>query len=327
LDVAVFGFRMPYNFYNTRANTRNFYYGNDMSGDPVVDIYNDKFVMTSDWSYGDRRQPGMEDVNMPKPLLHKFTGIGLLDGNESLWGMYDNSIILNIEWLKRCAADDAKRQQGGGGGGGAIMYSYGSGYSSSSSSGGTQYNSALVKVHDRRDVETVMKKINDMGLGAGSPLETLKYLEKTTNQLQLLFGGIAAISLLVAAIGIANTMVMSVYERTKEIAVMKVLGCRLGNIGMLFLFEAGLIGFFGGVVGIGFSELASYLLNTYGGDLLDAFGGRGWNMGQEMPPLSIIPMWLIGLGLIFSTVIGLISGFLPARRAMRLSVLQAIHNE
>ena len=333
MDVVVFGFRMPYNFYNTRSNLRNQYWGgNDMSGDPIVDVFNDKFVMTSDWSYGERKQAGMDNSQNPKPKLHKFTGVGLLDGNENVWSEYDNSIIVNIAWLKRCMDDDAKRQGGGGGGGGiAYASSYGGAvYSSGSPSGRsneTRYQNALVKVYDRKDVEAVMKKINEFGLGAYSPLETLKYLENTTNQIQQLLGGIAAVSLLVAAIGIANTMVMSVYERTKEIAVMKVLGCRLGNIGMLFLFEAGLIGFFGGLVGIGFSELAAYLLNNYGGDLLNSFGGRSWNMGQEMPPISIIPMWLIGLGMVFSTVIGVISGFLPARRAMRLSVLKAIHNE
>jgi ABC-type antimicrobial peptide transport system permease subunit len=329
-NVAVFGYRMPYNFYNTRSNSREAYWGgNDMSGDPIVNIYDDTFVMTSDWSYGDKKQPGMSDSGTgPKPKLYRFTGVGLLDGNETVWSEYDNSIIVNIAWLNKIVAEDEKRQNSGMSGGMAVMSSYGGRAVSVSSGGstGTQYYNALVKVYDRRDVEAVMKKINDFGLGANSPLEMLQYMEDTTNQIQQLLGWIAAVSLLVAAIGIANTMVMSVYERTREIAVMKVLGCRLGNIGALFLFEAGLIGFIGGIVGIGFSEFAAFILNNYGGDLLSSFGGRGWNVGQDMPPVSIIPMWLIGLGLVFSTIIGVISGFLPARRAMRLSVLQAIHN-
>jgi len=327
-NVAVFGFRVPYNFYNTRSNTRDYGWGwNDMSGDPLVDIFRDSFVMTSDWSYGDRKQPGTENEGSgQKPKLHKFSGVGMLDGNENLWSEYDYSIIVNIDWLKKCVAEDAKRQNNSGGGGMAVYSSRGMSRTAPGASSESQYNTALVKVHDRRDVETVMKKINELGLGANSPLEMLKYMEETTNQIQRLLGIIAAVSLLVAAIGIANTMVMSVYERTREIAVMKVLGCRLGNIGMLFLFEAGLIGFIGGVIGIGFSEFAAFLLNNYGGDLLNSFGGRGWNVGQDMPPVSIIPVWLVGLGLVFATIIGLISGFLPARRAMRLSVLQAIHN-
>jgi ABC-type antimicrobial peptide transport system permease subunit len=171
-----------------------------------------------------------------------------------------------------------------------------------------------------------MKKINDLGLGAYSPLEMLKFMEETTNQIQTMFGVIAAVALLIAAIGIANTMVMSVYERTKEIAVMKVLGCKLGNIGSLFLFEAGLIGLFGGLIGVASSFFVAYIINKYGADLLSSIGGRAWNVGQEMPPVSIIPLWLIGLGLVVSTVFGVISGIIPALRAMRLSVLQAIHN-
>lgn len=328
-NVCVFGYRMPYNFYNTRSNMNDRWYGNDMSGDPIVDIYNDKFEMTTDWSYGDRRMGGSSEGQSQKPLLHKFTGVGKLEGNENLWSEYDMSLIFSIDYLKRCAAEDSKRRSSGGGGGGSVIYyssSMAISSSSSGGSGGTQYNNALVKVYDRRDVETVMKKINDLGLGASSPLEMLQYMEGTTNQLQQLLGAIAAVSLLVAAIGIANTMIMSVYERTKEIAIMKVLGCKLGNIGMLFIFEAGLIGLFGGIVGLGFSNLASYLLNNYGGSLMSSFGGRQWDFGQEMPPISIIPPWLAGLGLAFSILIGVVSGFLPARRAMKLSVLQAIHN-
>jgi ABC-type antimicrobial peptide transport system permease subunit len=121
-------------------------------------------------------------------------------------------------------------------------------------------------------------------------------------------------------------MIMSVYERTREIAIMKVLGCKLSNIGQMFLFEAGLIGFFGGIVGIGFSYLLSYILNNFGGDLMQGLGT--YHMpGGESYPASVIPPWLVLLGLAFATLIGVLSGFLPARRAMKLSVLKAIHNE
>ncbi|MDR3121382.1 MAG: ABC transporter permease [Clostridiales bacterium] len=332
-NVALFGFQLLHQFYNTRSNNvNNRYYGGQIDADtpPPVDVFNDSLVLTSDWSYGERKQLGNSDSGTTKPKLYKFKGIGILENKDGVYSQNDYSLIVNIEWLKKILAEEQKRQGQNSGGGGGVRYvssamveeSYSGG-----ASGGTRYESALVKVRDRHDVEAVQKKINEMGLGASSPLETLKYMEQTTNQIQQLLGAIAAVSLLVAAIGIANTMIMSVYERTREIAVMKVLGCRLGNIGALFLFEAGLIGFFGGVVGVGFSELAAYLLNRFGGDMMNAFGGRGWGLGGEAPPIAIIPLWLVGLGMAFSTVIGLISGFLPARRAMRLSVLRAIHNE
>ena len=331
-NVAVFGYGMPYNFYNTRSNRRDMYYYRepDMSADPPVDIYNDIFVMTSDWSYGDRKASGSEsEGNKQKPVLHKFKGVGRLYGEDNVYtNQYYYSVIVSIDWLKKCIAEDSKQSKSQSGSSMSYaIYDGGRGVvSKGASSNETQYNNALVKVHDRKDVEAVVKKINDMGLGAYTPLEMLKYMEETTNRLQMLLGLIAAVSLLVAAIGIANTMVMSVYERSKEIAVMKVLGCKLGNIRSLFLFEAGLIGFFGGAVGIGCSFLASHLFNKYGADLMGAFGGRQWSFGQEMPPVSIIPVWLTWLGLSFSTVVGVIFGIFPAIRAMRLSVLQAIHN-
>ncbi len=83
-------------------------------------------------------------------------------------------------------------------------------------------------------------------------------MNKVTGIIQAVLGGIGAISLLVAAIGITNTMVMSIYERTKEIGVMKVIGASLRDIKRLFLFESALIGLLGGILGIIFSK--SYLL-------------------------------------------------------------------
>ena len=154
-------------------------------------------------------------------------------------------------------------------------------------------------------------------------------------QQQLFLGSLAAISLLVAAIGITNTMIMSIYERTREIGVMKVLGCRVGNIRAVFLMEAGLIGFGGGLAGVGISLLISKLLNYLsmnggmgadgGGMLSGMMGGMGGMASGSQ--LSIIPGWLIVAAIAFATVIGLISGFYPANRAVKISALEAIKHE
>ena len=138
------------------------------------------------------------------------------------------------------------------------------------------------------------------------------------NMIQAVLGGIGAVSLLVAAIGIANTMMMSIYERTKEIGVMKVLGCDMRNIRTMFLMEAGYIGFFGGAVGMGFSYLLSAIINQLVMNSDSEFGGM---------TISIIPAWLAGLSLVFAVLIGMLAGFFPARRAMKLSALAAIKNE
>mgnify|MGYP000547347866 CR=1 FL=1 len=87
--------------------------------------------------------------------------------------------------------------------------------------------------------------------------------KQQSNMIQAALGGIGAVSLLVAAIGIANTMMMSIYERTKEIGVLKVLGCSLATIRNMFLIEAGFIGFMGGLIGLALSFMVSVLINQF----------------------------------------------------------------
>lgn len=132
----------------------------------------------------------------------------------------------------------------------------------------------------------------------------------------------------VSAISIANTMVMSIYERTKEIGVMKVLGCVVKDIRLLFLFEAGMIGLLGGVVGVGLGYLTSYLINKYGQPLFGALMTGGQPMGDvSQATYSIIPIYLPILGLAISVVVGLLSGYFPARRATKISAIEAMRTE
>ncbi|GAA0121782.1 MAG: ABC transporter permease [Clostridium argentinense] len=184
-----------------------------------------------------------------------------------------------------------------------------------------KYQQILVKVNDINKIADIQKQIKDMGYGAFSLNDILDNVKSTMNIMQAILGGIGAISLLVAAIGIANTMIMSIYERTREIGVMKVIGAQLKDIRRIFLFEAGMIGLSGGIFGIGLSYLLSVILNIVGANI-NLFG----DMGPDAK-LSIIPLWLTIAALIFSTLVGLMSGFYPAKRAMKLSALEAIKTE
>ncbi|HRU42224.1 MAG TPA: FtsX-like permease family protein, partial [Candidatus Diapherotrites archaeon] len=152
--------------------------------------------------------------------------------------------------------------------------------------------------------------------------DILESMQKTTASIRIVLGAIGAVSLLVASIGITNTMVMSIYERTREIGIMKVIGSSLGDIKRMFLFEAAMIGLLGGIIGLLLSYGVSYGLNTAGFALLGFFGPAG---GGSKP--SIIPLWLSVSSMLFTTIIGLVSGFYPARRAMNLSALEAIRKE
>ena len=199
----------------------------------------------------------------------------------------------------------------------------------------SNYTQVKVKVENIDLVPQVDQMIKDMGFETYSLDSVREPMQKQMQQQQLFLGSLAAISLLVAAIGITNTMIMSIYERTREIGVMKVLGCKIGNIRVVFLMEAGLIGFCGGVAGVGISMLISKILNYMamtgslggenGGFLSGMMGGMGMMGGSTQ--LSMIPPWLIVAAIVFSTIIGLISGFYPANRAVKISALEAIKHE
>lgn len=181
------------------------------------------------------------------------------------------------------------------------------------------YDNAFVYVDDMENVTTVQSAVTDMGYQAYSSMQWLEQAQEQMNMIQAVLGGIGAVSLFVAAIGIANTMMMSIYERTKEIGVLKVLGCAMGDIRSMFLMEAGFIGFLGGAAGLALSFGVSKLINRFLGADLMGMGGGG--------DLSRIPFWLAGMSLAFAVVIGMLAGLFPALRAMKLSPLAAIRNE
>ena len=181
------------------------------------------------------------------------------------------------------------------------------------------YSQLLVNVDSMDNVVELQKSLSDMGYNVYSQAEWVESEQKTMGYIQAVLGGIGAVSLFVAAIGITNTMMMSIYERTKEIGVMKVLGCDLRNIRSLFLMEAGFIGFIGGVIGLILSFILSVVVNKVAAQANEYMGTTGG--------ISYIPVWLVFLSLIFAILVGMVAGFFPARRAMRLSPLAAIRNE
>lgn len=179
------------------------------------------------------------------------------------------------------------------------------------------YDSIKIKVNEVENVVAVQDQIKELGYDAYSNAEYLDSEQGFTKVVQAILGGIGGVSLLVAAIGITNTMIMSIYERTREIGVMKVLGAKLRDIKNLFLLEAALIGFIGGLFGLGLSFLGSNIIN----DLFLKYTQDSYMVIEE---ISYMPLKLCIAAMLFSTFIGIVSGYYPARRAMKLSALKAI---
>lgn len=180
------------------------------------------------------------------------------------------------------------------------------------------YSYAQVTVDDADNVAAVSNMIKEMGYNTETNAELMDSVERQMGIIQAVLGGIGAVSLFVAAIGIANTMMMSIYERTKEIGVMKVLGCSLKNIREMFLMEAGFIGIFGGIVGNVLSLMMSGVINILAGqsDMVQTGGAD----------ISYIPVWLMLASIGFAMLVGIVAGYFPAKRAMKLSPLEAIRN-
>lgn len=183
------------------------------------------------------------------------------------------------------------------------------------------YDEVYVHVSDISYVEAVTAVIEGAGFDTWSMDSERKTMEQGMLAVQAILGGLGAISLFVAAIGITNTMVMSIYERTKEIGVMKALGCYVRDIRLLFLMEAAAIGLLGGVIGIILSYFFSFMLNV-----VLAEGVAGMMGGDLGGNISIIPLWLVALGMVFSTMVGIIAGFMPAKKATKISALEAIRS-
>jgi putative ABC transport system permease protein len=174
----------------------------------------------------------------------------------------------------------------------------------------------LLEVRDA--VERQLRK--DRGVKEGeedfsisTPQETLESLNSILMTVQVLIVGIAAISLLVGAIGIANTMYTAILERRREIGIMKSVGAKNNDILIIFLIESGLLGLVGGIigllVGIGISKGVE--------------AGAYYYFGESLIKATI-PFWLIAGSLSFAFILGTLSGTLPARQASQLKPVDAL---
>ena len=188
------------------------------------------------------------------------------------------------------------------------------------------YSYLIVKAEDPEVVLDVADQINALGYMANTPQSYLEGINSFFLVLQIIFGGIGAIALLVAAIGIANTMTMSILERTREIGLMKAVGATNRDVLSIFLGEAAGIGFVGGLGGVVLGWAASAVLNvialSYFANQASSGGGGG------LPAVAAAtPPWLPIFALVFATVVGLLSGLYPALRAATLVPVDALKYE
>ncbi len=189
------------------------------------------------------------------------------------------------------------------------------------------YPLAIVKMENLDQVLGTTETITALGYQTSTPLSIVEGINSYFITQQIMFGGVGAIALLVAAIGIANTMTMSILERTREIGLMKAVGATNRDVLSIFLGEASGIGFLGGVGGVVLGWSAGQVINVLA---LVYFAGQA-AQGQQFgpPPTTAVytPAWLPVFALIFATLIGLLSGLYPALRAATLVPVMALKYE
>ena len=190
------------------------------------------------------------------------------------------------------------------------------------------YSQVLVKVSTVDQVLLVEQEILKQGFRAYSPRSTLQEMNILFLVIQGVFGGIGGIALVVAAFGIANTMTMAIYERTREIGLMKAVGATNRDVMSIFLAESGGIGVLGGVGGVLVGTGLGALIDLIAGTYLAAMAVEQGATGSQLA-ISIIhtPLWLPIFAILFSAVVGVVSGIYPAVRAASLSPITALKYE
>ncbi|MDF2537353.1 MAG: hypothetical protein K0S76_374 [Herbinix sp.] len=291
-STIIFGSNVPYEFYDP---TSRFY------TPKVIDVQKDKLALKFNRFQAD---PKKREFNLPLKNIAKM---------EQTNGEFDHQTYMDIEYFKKIylkycntlALSDRKE---------AVKQIQ-------------NYQSIKLNVDHINNVIEVQDKIKELGFQSYSQMQYLQPLKEASNTLQMVLGALGFIAMLVSAISIANTMVMSIYERTKEIGIMKVLGCVIKDIRKLFLFEAGMIGLFGGFIGISLGYLSSWLINKFGQPLFGALMSGNYMYDMTNTKFSIIPIYLPLASLAISIAVGLLSGYFPARRATKISAIEAMKTE
>ncbi len=179
------------------------------------------------------------------------------------------------------------------------------------------FNELKVKVENSRFLKEVSDKITAMGFLVSSLSETVEEANKVFTAIQVILGSFGVVALIVAAIGMANTMTVSLLERTNEIGIMKAIGASDRDVRWMFLVESMAIALLGGLTGIGLNFLLTKILNFTFNILAKSLGG------QEVV-LFFTPFWFMILIIVFSLFVGIFSGFFPAKRAAQMDPLEAL---
>lgn len=183
------------------------------------------------------------------------------------------------------------------------------------------YSQIKVVADDTKSVPDLRKQIESQGFQTTSPIDTLGQINQIFKFFTLILASFGAIGMIVAVLGMFNTLTISLLERTKEIGLMMALGARTRDMRRLFIFEAVLLSLAGSLIGIGLAVLGGSGINIAMNSLAHR---RGVTDSFDM---FATPWWLISGMIAFMIVVGLAVVFFPARRAARINPIDALRRE
>ena len=183
------------------------------------------------------------------------------------------------------------------------------------------YLSAVVRVTDPVALADVRNKLKQMGLGSFSIVDQLDQIRTVFLIINSVLGLLGGISLLVASFGIANTMIMSILERTREIGIMKAIGAEDREIKLIFFFEAAVIGVVGGVIG----SIAAWLIDVVANRLAYRFILKP--QGASFVDFFHLPPWLWLGAILFALGVSILAALYPSARAARIDPVRALRHD
>jgi putative ABC transport system permease protein len=186
---------------------------------------------------------------------------------------------------------------------------------------GGGYPRVIVRVERPADLEPVREKIEEMGFRARTVMSRIEEMRTFFVVMDLLLASIGTVALVVAGLGIINTLLMSVLERFQEIGIYKAIGASDGDVRILFLTEAGLVGLVGGVAGLGLARVVTWIL----GLAINAYA-RGEGVHGDLV-IFLFPLWVLVGAVAFSVAVSVLAGVYPASRAARVDPIRALRGE
>ena len=182
------------------------------------------------------------------------------------------------------------------------------------------YSSLNIKLKSIRELEPVRIELKKRNLRSFALIDRLEEIQKGFLFMDMFLLAVGMIAIVVATLGIVNTMVMSILERYKEIGIMKAVGASEGDVKRIFFFESGTIGFMGGVFGLGLGWLVGEAINQ----VVNIYLSR---QGVGFVDYFRFPWWLCLGAVVFAVSISLMAGIYPARRAARVDPIVALRHD